>query len=174
MMPDPPEEFSEFLFGPKERPDGTQPKDEDERRRLDKLSWDIQRAAYAAGIEIVEKGSHPPEPVGDSGRSRDIAQQANALMPQEDECVRTTIERAKIKSQDGSEVELLRVRLGVLDDLGKTVMALAKAPAQAVEVTKAIVGAGIRLGVHVGRLFKAEANVGGDDDPEKLAEQDDA
>lgn len=170
-MPGPPEEFSEFLFGPKDREDGTSPTDEDERRRLEKLRWEVQRAAEEAGIEVVEKGSHPPEPVGDTGRSADIAQLANTLMPKEDERVRNTLERIKITAPDGSKIELTRIRLEVFDQLGRAVKTLAKAPDKAIEIAKVIVGARIRLGVHVGKLFKAEASVGGDE-PEELVEQE--
>jgi hypothetical protein len=159
-MSEHPEEFNEFLFTPKDRPDGSKPTDEDEKRRLESLSEFTQRAAKEEGLTLIPKGSRPPDPVGKTRRSAEVTQQATVLMPAEDEKIRNTIEFAK-QSPEG-EKKLVRIRLGILDDLGEAVKSIAKTPGQAVDITKVIVAGGVRFGIHVGKLLKVKVGVEGE------------
>lgn len=169
-MSDHPEEFNEFLFTPKDRPDGSKPTDEEEVRRLKTLKALVEKAAMEEGIVLIPKGSHPPEPIVKTERSAEITQKASMMMPVEDEKVRTTIEFAK-ETPDGGR-KLVRIRLGIFDDVGDALKAIAKTPGQAVEITKLIVGGGVRLGIHVGTQLKAKVSVGGNTKEQDEIEED--
>ncbi|MEM9372210.1 MAG: hypothetical protein AAGA55_01075 [Planctomycetota bacterium] len=159
-MPDTPEEFNEFLFGPKNNPDGHEPTDDDEKRRLQQQRMLIERAAREAGIEVTLKGDHPPGPTQSTERSKQIVEIARPMMEEADDGVRTSFQQFKIECPDGSKISYMKFQLGVLDDLGKAVKALAESPDKIVEIARVVAGTPIRLCVSVGRFIRAKAGVG--------------
>lgn len=164
-------EFIEFLFTPKDRPDGSKPTDEYEERRLKWLNELTEQYAQESGLVPIPKGTQPPEPTKKTERSADIVQRSNIKMPEADKEVRNTIER--YRQLPNGEIKASRYRLGVLDDLGESVKALAKSPGQAVDLAKVIAGSGVRIGLWVTKHFKAAVSVGGSEpDGAESAESD--
>jgi len=168
-MSDTPEEFNEFLFGPKNDADGREPTDDEEKRRLQRLRDRIEQAARESGLEITIKGDHPPGPTQTTERSKQIGAIARPMMENEDDQVQTSFRYSKIKSPHGWKYVDIQIRMGAFDDLAKAVKSIARAPDKAVELARVVAGSTVRMSVSVGKFIQAKAGVGGSDE-----EQDDS
>jgi hypothetical protein len=142
-----PEEFNEFLFGPKDNPDGTTPMGDEERRRQQAIVLHAQALAQKHGIEIEATTVRPLDPVAPTQRAAEIKAIADAIMPQADEGVRTSFERSKVTLPDGSTLTLTRLQMGCLDSLAEAIKSLSPASLRGK----------LRMCFRVGKLVKVDA-----------------
>jgi hypothetical protein len=151
------EEFSEFLFEAKQRPDGTTPDDADEARRKRAIQLHAQRLAEKHGFTIETGSVCPGEPVTPTARHAEIAAIAREVMPARDATARTTLESAEIVTKDGLRIRKNFVQLGFLDSLGRAIEGLLNP----IGITKAVETLSKRvkrISIRVGPLIHAEAD----------------
>lgn len=118
------QEFSEFLFGPNPRDDGSIPDDEEERRRQAKLKYELARLAHKHGINISTDSVRPAEPMANSPRAAEIEQIAKVVMPERNQQVKTTLRAGKMSLPDGTKFSAISLELGCLDGLGEAFKSL--------------------------------------------------
>ncbi|MCA9304397.1 MAG: hypothetical protein KC996_09770 [Phycisphaerales bacterium] len=149
------EEFNEFLFGPRDREDGTTPVGPEERRRQAALKYHAERLAKKHGIEIEDAFLRPIESTVPTNRAHDIKEIADQLMPEADRGAKTRMDYASAELSDGTKIKRFRFDMAFLDNLSDAVKDLAT-----IEWPGKLASKGLRLSLRIGRFvsFKAEVS----------------
>jgi hypothetical protein len=143
------EEFSEFLFGPNPRDDGSVPGGDEEKRRQEAVRYHAAQLAKKHGIELTSESVYPAAPTAATPRAANIAEIAREVMPEANEKAKTRIAHGKIELPDGTKISKTIFELGCLDDLGKAIKNMAS-PFTLLDslgkLAKRVLQIGIRIG----------------------------
>lgn len=115
------QEFFEFMLSPKDNADGTPVTGDEEARRQQAVVLHLQNIAKKHGIEIAPTSVQPMEQQVPNTQGQNIKQIAASLLPQADERVRTSYERASVELPDGTTIKRARILLGCFDSLADSV-----------------------------------------------------
>lgn len=121
MSDKPPHELAEFLFEPNDRPDGTKPTGDEEKRRQAAIAEHVKRVAHRHGLDVKATQPRPEPDECQTPRAAEIAAIAKPLMDERASEARSRVGILDIKLPDGTKARRTIIELGFLDDLAKAV-----------------------------------------------------
>ncbi|MEO0513598.1 MAG: hypothetical protein AAF108_12030 [Planctomycetota bacterium] len=121
MSGEPPHELTEFLFESNDRPDGTKPTGDEEKRRQAAIAEHVKRLAHRHGLAVEVTQPRPEPDECQTPRAAEIAAIAKPLMDERASEARTRVETMSIELPDGTKAKRTIVELGFLDRLAKAV-----------------------------------------------------